>query len=197
MNGRRPVRQRPERALWAVLILLGLAACRRESGAPAPPLALQSAQSPAARAAQRVLYYPAGENALLQEFAVSMPASGETELDMCDLLRRYLEGPPGPGQVLAFPENSGLRAAFLVDGQAIVDLTGPVRTGGGTSTEASRVYGIVQTLHANFPEVKSVRILVDGQEVDTLLGHLDLSHPLAPEPRLLSGPRARGKESQP
>lgn len=192
MNGRKSLRPRPERALWAVLILLVMAACRRESGAP-PPSALQSAQAPAAHEVQRVLYYPAGENAMLQECPVSMLSSGQTEIDMCDLLRRYLEGPPGPGQFLAFPEHSDLRAAFLVDGQAVVDLTGPVRTGGGTSTEAARVYGIVQTLHSNFPEVKSVRILVDGQEVDTLLGHLDLSHPLVPEPRLLATQPARGE----
>ena len=192
MNGRRPLRLRPKHALWAVLILLGMAACRRESGAP-PPAALQKAQAPEAHAAQRVLFYPAGENGMLYECPVSMPSSGQTDLDMCDLLRRYLEGPPGPGQFLAFPEHSDLRAAFLVDGQAVVDLTGPVRTGGGTSTETARVYGIVQTLHANFPEVKSVRILVDGQEVDTLLGHLDLSHPLVPEPRLLARQAARGE----
>jgi hypothetical protein len=196
MNAPRPLRQRPERALWAALILLGMAACGRESAAP-PTLALQNAQEPSAQWVQRVLYYPSGENALLQEFAVSMPASGETDLDMCALLRRYLEGPPGPGQFLAFPEQARLRAAFLVDGQAVVDLTGPVRTGGGTSTEAARVYGIVQTLHANTPEIKSVRILVDGQEVETLLGHLDLSRPLVPEPRLLARQTKGGEGGQP
>lgn len=185
MNGRRPLSQRPERALWAVLFLLGMAACRKGSGAPTPSAA-QIARAPGAHAVQRVLYYPAGENALLSECPVSMPASGQTEADMSDLLKRYLDGPPGPGQFLAFPERSGLRAAFLVDGLAVVDLTGPVRSGGGASTETARVYGIVQTLHANFPEVKSVRLLVDGQEVDTLLGHLDLSRPLVPEPRLLA-----------
>jgi hypothetical protein len=173
-----------------------MTACGRDSGTP-PPSALQNAQAPEARLAKRVLYYPAGENASLRECPVSMPASGETELDMCDLLRRYLEGPPGPGQFLAFPEHVALRAAFLVDGQAVVDLTGPVRTGGGTSTEVARVYGIVQTLHANFPEVKCVRILVDGQEVETLLGHLDLSRPLVPEPRLLARPTKGGEGDQP
>jgi spore germination protein GerM len=126
-----------------------------------------------------------------------MPASGQIELDMPDLLKRFLDGPPGPGQSLAFPERSGLKAAFLVDGLAVVDLTGPVRTGGGASTETARVYGIVQTLHANFPEVKSVRLLVDGQEVDTLLGHLDLSRPLVPEPRLLARPARKTRSDPP
>ena len=31
----------------------------------------------------------------------------------------------------------------------------------------------------NLPEVSSVQILIDGREVDTLAGHIDLRHPLA------------------
>jgi len=177
--------QRPERILlWVAVLLVAMVACRRGARAPAPS-AVEPAGSQEAHAVQRVLYYPAGEDALLAECPVFMSSSGQVQADMSDLLKRYLVGPPGSGQALPFPERCALRAVFLVDGQAVVDLTGPVRSGGGSSTETSRVYGIVQTLQSNFPEVKSVRILVDGQEVDTLMGHLDLSHPLVQEPRLL------------
>ena len=178
--------RRPEIVLlWIAVLLAAMAACRKGAGAPAPS-AVELAASREAHAVQRVLYYPSGEDALLGECPVLMSTSGQVQADMSDLLKRYLVGPPGSGQALPFPERCALRAVFLVDGQAVVDLTGPVRSGGGSSTETSRVYGIVQTLQSNFPEVKSVRILVDGQEVDTLMGHLDLSHPLVQEPRLLA-----------
>lgn len=123
---------------------------------------------------------------LLSAFAVSMPDPGERQQAMEDLVRRYLAGPVGPGQFQPFPDHSSLRALFLLQGgQVVLDLGGPVREGGGSDTETARVYGLVDTLSWNFPEVKAVKILVGGQEVDTLLGHLDLSRPLPPEPRML------------
>jgi hypothetical protein len=40
------------------------------------------------------------------------------------------------------------------------------------------VYALVNALTVNLPEVEAVQILVDGKEVDTLAGHLDLREPL-------------------
>ena len=36
-----------------------------------------------------------------------------------------------------------------------------------------------ETLTVNLPAITHVQILVDGKEVDTLAGHVDLRHPLA------------------
>jgi hypothetical protein len=41
------------------------------------------------------------------------------------------------------------------------------------------VYTIVNALTSNLPAVTAVQILVDGKEVDTLAGHVDLRRPLA------------------
>ena len=40
-------------------------------------------------------------------------------------------------------------------------------------------YSIVNALTVNLPAIQRVQILVDGKEVDTLAGHVDLRHPLA------------------
>jgi hypothetical protein len=37
---------------------------------------------------------------------------------------------------------------------------------------------IMQTLVANVPEVKRVQILIEGREVETLAGHVDIRRPL-------------------
>ena len=68
----------------------------------------------------------------------------------------------------------------LVTGDAYVDLGGAVVTGhtGGSLDEALTVYAIVNALAANLPGVSTVQILIEGQEVDSLVGHLDLRHPL-------------------
>lgn len=174
-----------ELVILAVTLCLVFASCRRKEPVPASQSQAQPPVQQGANAAQRVLYYPAGEDLLLAPCTVSMVPAGTPQQDMAAVINRYLDGPPCDGQVQPFLEHSSLRALYMVGSEAVVDLTGPVRTGGGSSTETARVYGIVQTLVQNFPQVRTVRILVDGQEVDTLLGHLDLSRPLVPEPRLL------------
>jgi hypothetical protein len=66
-------------------------------------------------------------------------------------------------------------------GDAFVDLSGEVssRHSGGSLDEIFTVYTIVDALTVNLPAIKRVQILVDGKEVDTLAGHVDLRHPLA------------------
>ena len=48
---------------------------------------------------------------------------------------------------------------------------------GGSTGEEMLVGSVVNTL-TEFPEIQKVQILVDGQEVETLSGHMDLSQPL-------------------
>ena len=40
------------------------------------------------------------------------------------------------------------------------------------------VYTIVNALTVNLPAITRVQLLVDGKEVDTLVGHVDLRRPL-------------------
>ncbi len=84
--------------------------------------------------------------------------------------------------VSALPAGTTLRALFLTDnGQAFVDLSREVVVGhpGGTVSELLTVYTIVNVVTANLPAITSVQVLVDGKEVDTLAGHVDLRRPLA------------------
>jgi hypothetical protein len=36
----------------------------------------------------------------------------------------------------------------------------------------------VNAVTVNLPDVSAIQILVDGKEVDTIAGHVDLKHPL-------------------
>ena len=68
------------------------------------------------------------------------------------------------------------------DGNLFVDLSGDVTTehSGGSLDELLTVYALVNALTTNVHEVTAVQILVDGREVDTLAGHIDLRQPLTP-----------------
>jgi|GEM_PF-733575 len=79
------------------------------------------------------------------------------------------------------PSKTKLREVYLDShGVAYVDLNGEV-TGylnGGTENEILFIYSIVNTLTENFRKIKRVRLILDGREVQTLRGHVDLSIPL-------------------
>ena len=49
-------------------------------------------------------------------------------------------------------------------------------------SELLTVYAIVSAITANLPAITSVQILIDGHEVDTLAGHVDLRRPLPNAP---------------
>jgi germination protein M len=107
---------------------------------------------------------------------------GEGTLDQARRIVEAQIAPAPPGLVSAIPPGTALRALYLTDrGDAFVDLSREVSAAhpGGSLNEILTVYSIVEALTANLPAVTGVQILVDGREVDTLAGHVDLRRPLA------------------
>lgn len=66
------------------------------------------------------------------------------------------------------------------DGVCIVDLSGELVLNhpGGSMNEEMTVYSVVNTL-TQFPTVQEVQILIDGQKVETIAGHMDVSATMA------------------
>ena len=82
----------------------------------------------------------------------------------------------------AIPADTKLRDVFVTErGDAFVDLSGEVSAqhSGGALDELLTIYTIVDALTVNLPAITRVQILIDGKEVETLAGHVDLRHPLA------------------
>ncbi len=52
---------------------------------------------------------------------------------------------------------------------------------GGSSAEMTAVYSVVDTVSFNFPLIRKVKFTIDGHDVETLKGHIDLRSPLAPD----------------
>lgn len=86
------------------------------------------------------------------------------------------------------PQGVQLRELFITpQGVAFVDLSQELISNhiGGSSAEELTVYSLSNTLIANFPAVKRVQFLVEGREVPTLAGHLDLTLSYGRGPRRL------------
>ena len=82
-----------------------------------------------------------------------------------------------------FPTGTALRSLYLTDsGNAFVDLSSEASTehSGGSLDELFTVYSLVNALAINVPEINAVQIMINGSEVDTLAGHIDLRQPLEP-----------------
>lgn len=94
----------------------------------------------------------------------------------------------------AIPRGVQLRELFITSqGVAYLDLSQELVSNhpGGTSAEELTVFSLSQTLIANFPSVKTTKILVEGREIQTLAGHLDLTIPYGRAPQYLQPPSER------
>jgi spore germination protein GerM len=86
-------------------------------------------------------------------------------------LAKFSPHPLGPG--------SDIRDVYLVDpGLAVIDLNAAFADNhrSGVLVEELSVVSLVQTLSANIPGITRVKILVEGNERETLAGHADLSN---------------------
>ena len=128
------------------------------------------------------MYYVAGNGLGLVRRDIDVPYAADPLLRARIVVERQLERPPR--RLLSpFPSGTRLRAVYLADdGNLFVDLSGEVTTqhSGGSLDELLTVYALVNAITTNVHEVTAVQILVEGGEVDTLAGHIDLRQPLTP-----------------
>ena len=114
----------------------------------------------------------------------------EEELSLCeDTLKRLkqivnalLKASP-PTLINAIPKGTFLYEVYLDDrGTAYLDFSSHLTEAhiGGTTAELLTVTAILKTVQANFREqIQKVQILIEGQEFDTIAGHIDISKPLS------------------
>lgn len=142
--------------------------------------ALQSSKG----AAQAItLYFPSDDDGLLvsetRQIAWANNDTDRIRQVILALIDGSLKGLRRP-----VPPTTELRATFLTpDGTAYVDFSNNAvaQLAPGIQSETLSVYSIVNSVASNVPSVKKVKILVQGQEVGTLGGHVDLSEDFAPD----------------
>jgi hypothetical protein len=133
-----------------------------------------------ARRISATLFYAAASGDVLIPVEQDVPYAAAPTDQARRIVERQLAAAPA-GQVSPIPAGTTLRALFLTGrGEAYVDVSRDIVTGhpGGSLQEVLTIYAIVNALTVNLPDITAVQVLVDGHEVDTLVGHLDLRHPL-------------------
>jgi hypothetical protein len=96
-----------------------------------------------------------------------------------ELVKALLSGSK-TGLVNTFPEKAELQGIRMEGSDMLVvnfreNLT--ERHPGGSAAEMATVYSLANTVTANIPVVKKVKILIGGKERESLKGHIGLEHP--------------------
>jgi hypothetical protein len=132
------------------------------------------------------LFYATAEGDALMAVQREVPLADGLVAQGRQILTAQFAPPPAP-YVSAIPPGTTLRAFFVTEkGDAFVDVSG-ISTAhpGGSLTELLTVQAIVNAVTANLPAVQRVQILVDGKEVDTIAGHVDIRQPLTRDTSLI------------
>ncbi len=172
-------------AVVSVLLWLFLGSTPRRSPRAGLPTEVLSTPTPAPE--QRIMLLFAGHDGLLYPELRSAPLPEEVHERIKVVMRELLAGPTNSGRLSSVvPYEAAMRSVFVDDGgNAYVDLTAPPAGLEGSSIELLFVYGVVDSIILNCPEVTAVQLLFGGREVDTLTGHLDLSRPLVLNKRFI------------
>jgi hypothetical protein len=133
------------------------------------------------------LFYGSSDGRTLVPVRRDVPlATGVVEQGRQILNVQFQDAPQPYVQVV--PKGTKLRAFYVTErGDAFVDLSGDVVSAhpGGSMTELLTVYAIVNAVTTNLPAIQRVQLLVEGKEVDTIAGHVDVRRPLERDATLL------------
>jgi hypothetical protein len=113
----------------------------------------------------------------LEPTTIELPLSADPVERSKQLLVALIADAPSPSQ-RTLPPDAILLAFYLQpNGIGVADFSDALaaETPSGIQSEQLTVESITRTLGANVSGIRQLKILIHGQEADTLAGHLDLS----------------------
>ena len=178
---------------WLIPALVALAAVglawllfvrlpNRYAADPAPSTAAGPATPAATTQGRNIkaqLFYVGDDGVSLKAVEREIPF-GENTVEQAKAIVGAQVAPATESFVSAIPPGTTLRALFITrGGEAYVDLSGELVTAhpGGSTNELLTIRTLVDVLTTNLPAITAVQLLVDGKELDTLAGHVDLRRP--------------------
>ena len=167
------------RVRWALFV----AAPRwfRSEAVAEPGQAAATATAAAQRKITATLFFISEDGMSLIPVQSEVPFAEPVVEQARRIIEAQIAAPAAP-LASAIPAETKLRAIFLSErGDLFVDFTSDMTTRhtGGSLDELFTVYAIVNSATVNLPAISRVQILIDGKEVDTLAGHVDLRNPLS------------------
>jgi len=137
----------------------------------APPIS-----TPTDVTAKAKIFWAAGPDKIAP-VEVEMPLSADPVERSRQLLLALIANPPTAGQ-RTLPADTTLSSYYILpDGTAIADFSDAISSEmpSGILSEELAVNSIARTLESNVPGLHRLKILIHGQETETLAGNVDLT----------------------
>ncbi len=176
-------------AILAVAVLIGLLSLRSlqkrmQRLAQAPTTEKQARRdllkppisTPTDTVAQIPIFWAAGPDRVAPT-QVALPLSADPVKRARQVIDALILQTPSEDQ-RTLPADATLLAFYILpDGTALADFSDTLSTGtpSGIMSEQLAVDSIARTLEKNVSGLRRLKILIHGQEVDTLAGHVDLT----------------------
>ena len=137
----------------------------------APPIS-----TPTDEQVTATIYWGAGPDKIAP-VQVQLPLSADPAQRARQVLQELIANPPTTGQRTVPADTEILGFYILSDGTAVADFSETLasETPSGILSEQEAVDSMVQTLASNVASLRRLKILIHGQEAETLAGHVDLS----------------------
>ena len=138
----------------------------------------QTAPEQKIQSAEVKVYYPDESGTKLVPVEKKIQFVDEAE-KYSAALTELMQKPKEKNLTTVFPSHAKIRSVTREGETAVVDFDGSILKGfvGGSTGEEFLVNSVVDTL-TEFNEIKQVKFLIDGKEIETLSGHMDLSEPI-------------------
>lgn len=179
-------------ALGAWVLFVGLPRWYAPETVPTAATAAAPGTSTTGDLIDATLFYISDDGMQLVRFERQLERHADLTAQARVVLEAQLAAPPAP-LLSPIPAGTRVLSTYVTDrGDAFVDLTEEITLGhsGGSLEELFTVYAIVNALTTSLPAINAVQILIDGQEVDTLVGHVDLQAPLKRNLQWVADPEA-------
>jgi Sporulation and spore germination len=125
---------------------------------------------------QAKIFWAAGADSIAP-VQVELPLSADPIQRGKQVLTELIANPPSPEQRTLPADATILGFYVLSDGTAVADFSDALVTEipSGIASEETVVESITKTLENNVPSLRRLKILIHGQEAETLAGHVDLT----------------------
>lgn len=178
---------------WALMAGLSRTLRTTEPAAvvEAPPAQTTPSPEPAVPRIKATLYFGSDDGRGLVPVEQEIPLAEGLAGQARSVVEAQLAARAPEPLVPTIPEGTTLRGVFVTaQNEAFVDLDTTVRDRhpGGSMNELFTVFTIVNAVTTNLPDIQRVQLLIDGREVDTLAGHMDLRRPLRKNQGLIITP---------
>ena len=129
----------------------------------------------------KLFYVAQGRELEAQPFR--LPKPGGTAERVHIIAQQLQAAPPSDSLASPLPKGTTIRAVYVLNGIVWLDLSKEFLTPAKPTALGERlaVYGLVNSFLLNDQTLRGVRILVDGRQISSAWGWLDLSNPLGPD----------------